>query len=110
MRAQQAQLLVTDHAEGMRHVGLQRDGVALLQGHPAVLAALDPGLGGALQDVQDLQVRVRVHGRHVARLGGLDAGPDRRAAGLVPEDRLIVGVGAELHDLGILELTTVGSS
>src|SRR5689334_3640673 len=101
--AEQPQLLVAHHPERVRCVRRQRDGVALAQQHRAVLLPVDPGLRGAVEDVQDLQVRVRVHRRHVARLRGLDAGAQRRAALLVTDDGLVVGERAEAHPLGLVE-------
>src|SRR5262249_9468331 len=93
--AERAQRLVADHAEGVRHVRRQRDGVALAQRHLAIFPALHPRLRHALEDMKDLEVRMRVHGRGVAGLGGLDANADRRRALVVAEDRLIEGIRAK---------------
>src|SRR5580704_3336270 len=100
---EQAQLLVAHHPEGVRGVGRQRDRIALPQHDRAVFLAVDPGLRGAVEDVQDLQIRVRVHRGLVAGLRGLDAGADRGGPRLVADDRLVVRERTEADLLGLLE-------
>src|SRR5206468_9785651 len=60
-------------------------------------------LGSAVEDVEDLDVRMLVHRRDVARLRRLDAGAHGRAALVVADDQLVVRERAEAHLLGIFE-------
>src|SRR5206468_1991300 len=101
--AEKAEHLVPDHAEAVGDLRRDGDRVALAQGHPAVLAAVDPRLGDAVQDVKDLHVGMRVDGRDVAGLGGLDARADRGRPLVVAENQLVDRVRPELHDLGLVE-------
>src|SRR5262249_47109290 len=69
---------------------------------------VERGLGRPVEDVQDLEVGVRVHRRHVPGLGGLDAGADRGRPLRVADDRLVVGERAERDDFGVLQLDDFG--
>jgi hypothetical protein len=51
--AEEPQRLFAHDAEAVRHVRGERDGVALLQPDFLVLPAVHPGLGHAVEDVQD---------------------------------------------------------
>src|SRR5206468_3477395 len=68
-----------------------------------VLAAFDPRLGSAIQDVEDLDVGMRVQRRLVAGLRRLDAGADGRRALVVADDQLVVGQRAEADALRLSE-------
>jgi hypothetical protein len=87
----------------MRRFRRDRDRVALAQDDLAILLAVHPRLRDAVEDVEDLHVRVRVHGRRIAGLGRLDAGTHGRRALVVTDDGLIDGVRPELHDLAVVE-------
>src|SRR5262249_18575958 len=103
VRAEEPQHLVADDAEAVRHLGRDGDRVALAERHLAVLAAVDPRFGDAIEDVQDLHVGMRVDGRHVTGLRGLDARANRRGPLVIAEDQLIDRVRPELHELGLRE-------
>src|SRR5262249_17163133 len=51
VRPEEAEHLVSDHAEAVRHLGRDGDRVALPQCHAAILAAVDPGFGDAVEDM-----------------------------------------------------------
>src|SRR5207245_972631 len=61
--AQEPEHPVASDAEAVRGVGRNRERVALLEHDRLVLAAFDPRLGGAVQDVEDLDVGMRVQRR-----------------------------------------------
>ena len=68
-----------------------------------VLAPVGPRLRNTVEDVQDLDVRVLVHGRRVAGLGRLDPGAHGRRALVIADDELVVRERAEADTLGLLE-------
>ena len=78
MDAEQLHGLVADRAEAVRDLRRQRHAVARLQPLRLVLLALQPDIGLALDDEQQLGVGMPVHRRDIARRRGLDAGAHRR--------------------------------
>src|SRR6266436_4612278 len=101
--AQEPEHPIASDAEAVRGVGRNRERVALLEHDRLVLAAFDPRLGGAVQDVEDLDVGMRVQRRLVAGLCRLDAGADGRRALVVADDQLVVGQRAEADALRLSE-------
>src|SRR5439155_1089125 len=87
--------LTADDSERVRCVRRDRHRVAPAQRHGLVFTSLDPRLGSAVEDVEDLDVRVLVHRRDVARLRRLDAGSHGRAALVVADDQLAVRLMGE---------------
>ena len=102
MDAEQPHGLVADRAEAVRDVGRQRHAVAGLQPLGRVFLALQPDIGLALDDEQQLGVGMPVHRRDVARRRGLDAGAHRRVA--VGDQRMVESERPELDAGGVGEL------
>jgi len=51
--AEEPKHLAADHPEAVRSARGERDGVALAEQHLPVLVTLQPGFGGAVEDVED---------------------------------------------------------
>src|SRR5437867_10372887 len=93
--------------------GIER--VALLEHDRLALAPFDPRLRGSLEDVDDLDVRMRMERRLVAGLSRLDPGAHGRRPLVVADDRLVVGQRPEAdalrlgesNDRGLLHRTTL---
>src|SRR5262249_5599182 len=100
---EQAKHLVTHDPEAVGYSGRDRHCVAPAERHLAILLAVDPRLGHAVEDVQHFHVGMGVDGSRVAGLRGLDAGADRRGSLVVAEDQLIDRVGSELDHFRLVE-------
>src|SRR5262245_59338088 len=104
VRPEQPKRLIADDPEAVRDVRGQRDRVAPLEHDRLLLLTVDPGLGSAIENVEDLEVGMRVHRGDVSGLRGLDAGANRRETVVVADDGLVAGERTERDDLDLAEL------